>query len=370
MSTGKDSRIAEFEFRPRCLQNYGDIVVAGGLHEDRPVGGLQRGLLAIYNTVTGQQVTRDLGDFINNSITLYSETNDKISAIVCNNDCSLYFLDIVDSRSVLSDSMRLDTPLNHAAISPDQKTIVACGDSPNITICNRKGNSGWAMSESLDSGSDSGFSAAWHSSGIMFGVAFQDGIARLYDVRSLKEPLTEIKSSCPEMAGAFRCLKFSNGCEDMLFLSEQMERVHVVDIRDFENHQVLTVPINMSAAPPTFVPELDQHNPQVTMTPVESDSVVRPYDQVIVDPTYQHRRNYYSSDFTTTAAATASYGSSSWLAGARYPNSNYEQSSWGISGLVWSEYQGGSLIVGTHSSIGVWKVDGWTRRTFPSYTIR
>lgn len=384
--SGKDSVVAEFDFRPRCLQNYKDVLVTGGLHEDHGVGGSQKGLLAVHNMVTGDQVSRDLGDLINNSVCLYSDTNDKIDAIVCNNDCSLYFLEIMDSQCVVSDSMRLDTPFNHASISPDHKTVVACGDNPNIIICNRKGTSGWTMSDNLNSGSDSGFSTAWHSSGILFGVAFQDGTARLYDIRNLKQPLTEIKSSCPEMAGAFRCIKFSNGCEDMLFLTEQVERVHVVDIRDFDNHQVLTVPLDpcpfsSSVSSESYSLECDDElGSQQNNLPgsiIECDSVVRPYDQFMVDsspPNLSTRsalsHSSLTSSYNSGAASTSSGPYGAWMDTSRYPNSNYDQSLSGISGLAWSQHLGGSLIVGTHNSIGVWKVDGWTRRTFPSYTIR
>ena len=117
LTTGKDSTVAEFEFEPRCIQSSHGVIAAGGVNEIRSLGTNQKGLFAIQNRQTGEHLTHELGDFINNSVVLYSEPSSvSLKVMVCNNDHSLYFLEIEDSRFDVVDSIKLTSPLNHADI--------------------------------------------------------------------------------------------------------------------------------------------------------------------------------------------------------------------------------------------------------------
>lgn len=271
--TGANKAITEFTFDPRCVQTLGSNVAVGGLHDMRSTRNHNaKGLFAVHNRETDETLCQELGDLINNSISLYSEPGTaetaQLKAIICNNDNKLYFADIENSRIALTGRIRFPHPLNHASISPSRKTIVACGDTQQIYLCPRDGDrpytantgtgstssgrdvglpAGWQTTETIDTWSEFGFSTGFHSSGVVFGVAFQPGVAQLFDIRNLSEPLTQIYSTRPkEWPGAFRCLKFSQGPEDLLFLSEQMGRVHIVDLRNFSNHQILMVPPQLS----------------------------------------------------------------------------------------------------------------------------
>lgn len=271
LKTGNNKPITEFSFDPRCIQTLGSNVAVGGLNDARPSRGhSSKGLFAVHNREQNETATQELGELINNSISFYSEPGtsetSQLKAIVCNNDNRLYFTDIETSRIAITGRIKFPAPLNHASISPNRKTIVACGDTPQIYLCPKDGdrpyvaNAGtgstssgrlprgnWQTTETIETWSEYGFSTGFHSSGVVFGVAFQPGVAHLFDIRNLSEPLTQIYSTRPkEWPGAFRCLKFSQGPEDLLFLSEQMGRVHVVDLRNFSNHQILMVPPQLS----------------------------------------------------------------------------------------------------------------------------
>lgn len=265
LSKNKTNVVTEFDFEPRCIQTYNDVVAVGALQDNggrTQARNSTRGLFAVHNRHTGLNLSQDIGECINNSISLYSDNpvsdTSQVKAIVCNNDFNLYFVDIDTSRITIAGKTKFKVALNHASISPDRKTIIACGDTQQLYVCHpESGHSAptiinstpyaWSVSDTLDSWSSFGFSTAFHSSGLIFGAAFETGIAHLYDMRNLSQPLTKIYSTRPhQIFGAFRCLKFSQGLEDMVFVSEQMSRVHAIDLRDFDNHQVLTVPKKLS----------------------------------------------------------------------------------------------------------------------------
>ncbi|ANB11690.1 hypothetical protein AWJ20_4511 [Sugiyamaella lignohabitans] len=249
---------------------------------------------------------------------------------------------------------------------------------------------------------------------MMFGAAFQDGMARLYDIRNLKVPLTKIKSARPnELMGAFRCLKFSNGPEDLMFLSEQMERVHIIDLRDFENRQVLTVPSNFSCSNYTETSTTnemsydddaaesagedededmdDDDEPSFTSPvrmgmlsgtsnpgPSSSTSLPRPVASLSTVPipgVYipgRHRHHRSSSVHPPLSSPTIqSYRDLvSQHQHSQFSRLTAQQSEYGLSGISWTAFDGGTIAVGTGSGIGLWKIDSRSRRTFPSFTIR
>ncbi|KAJ8103455.1 hypothetical protein POJ06DRAFT_241933 [Lipomyces tetrasporus] len=273
--TGKTAQCAEFAFEPRCLSSAYGIIAAGGV---------QRGQLGITyrrpeedadDGVCLPVTMIELGGYINNSITLFKPGAASVSALVCNNDHTLRMLDINGSSYTVVDTLQLPVPLNHASISPDRKSIIACGDSAHLFLfhpeerqrSNEASNESarvdsltslkWTQTATLATSADAGFSTAFAPSGVLFAVASQDGLASVYDsryvststshtslsTRNAPKPMKYIESTRPhENAGAFRCLKFSTGAEDLLLISEQTGRVHVVDTRRFEDRQILDIP--------------------------------------------------------------------------------------------------------------------------------
>ncbi|KAK9455731.1 WD40-repeat-containing domain protein, partial [Dipodascopsis uninucleata] len=250
----------EFDFEPRCMAADFGVVAAGGMYRGQ-IGIARRqrdpdSKLDDVHEATQTATVFELGGSINNSISLYKPGSSSVHALVCNNDHTLRVLDIRDSRYTLVDTVQTRVPLNHASISPDRKTIIACGDSAQLFMFHPdEGISDhiWAHNSTLSTSGDAGFSTAFNSSGTLFAVASQDGKASVYDSRYLQtysdstgaqttEPLIHVISTRPrEGAGAFRCLKFSTGAEDLLMIAEQTGLVHVVDARRLEDSQVLEI---------------------------------------------------------------------------------------------------------------------------------
>lgn len=259
LSTGLTHKVTTFNFSPGCIQTSRNLIAVGALQQlgqSSHTNPDYHGLFAVHNRQTGTKLSKAIGGCINSSICLYSEAeNSQYKAIISNNDMYLYIVDINNSDIQISTKISFSASLNHASISPDRKTIVACGDFRQLYVCHPEEpcrssltavnttKNNWKVSDELNVSSSYGFSTSFHESGVIFGGAFQDGIANLYDMRNLSHPLTRIYSTRPNnYLGAFRSLKFSQGLHDMVVVSENESRVHVIDVRNFSNHQVLTIP--------------------------------------------------------------------------------------------------------------------------------
>ncbi|KAK9467001.1 WD40-repeat-containing domain protein [Lipomyces arxii] len=464
--SGKTTLVSEFAFEPRCLASaYGFVAV----------GGVQRGQLGITHRRSESDFEEEaqssisvfeLGGYINNSITLFSPGASSVLALICNNDHTLRMLDLSDSSYTILDSLQLPVPLNHASISPDHKTVIACGDSAQLFMFHPEEPHGaayesmvgtrvdgpvamkWKHQATLSTSADAGFSTAFTPSGVLFAVASQDGLASIYDSRYLStsthmslpsfhsaytsnrnmpKPLKYIESTRPhEGAGAFRCLKFSTGAEDLLLITEQAGRVHVVDARRLEDRQILDIPhascrrrmLRRRRDNPTLSSSLpgasdDPFRRRRAMghasTRLYADSSFYTEDGPVYRyGSYEGRRHSIASDRgdtldqeledaegeygededddryciyesvsspsarTSSLLAAAAAGSSSIT--GRYshsldPNRRLMREK-EISGIAWSEEDGGSIIVGWDSGIGKWSLDRWGRRVFPSYNMR
>lgn len=425
MITGNEKVEAEFDFDPRCIQVSDEGWVAAGGVDDNggspAASNSNRGRFSLHNPVTGEQHTRMLGELINNAVILYKEPSSSHTnrVLVCNNDWGLYFLEIDNSRVEPLTYMKLKAPLNHAAISPDNKTVLACGDSSDVFLLNPSSdNTGWNVTKTIKTDSDYGFSVAFHPTGMSFGVASQNGNCLLFDMRNTSKPVTCIRSSrFGTQLGAFRCLKFSQGSEDLLFLSEQVERVHVVDLRDVDEHQILSIPpvfsdqetTNSNRQPPSesqLRPSASRHasairgllslnsddGPDTCLPSMsELDSNLPPYrHDDMMNGTYRQIstpqdtvvRDYVS--YVAGGVSDSSVPATSLLRGfvrgsdehfrqsplSRSSVYRYNTSDFGISGLAWSNLHGGTLVVGSDNGLAMWNIDEWARRTFPTYTIR
>ncbi|KAK9462842.1 WD40-repeat-containing domain protein [Lipomyces oligophaga] len=450
--TGRRGKCAEFLFEPRCIAADHGIVV---------VGGFQRGQLAVTalndrtSTSTVPPVhSFELGGYINNAITLFDRGSGNRRALVCNNDHSLRLLDINQSGHKVLDSLQLPVSLNHSSISPDQKTVIACGDSPHLFILHPEephraslhdlddsssrldglsssaiGDSPerWKQYKTLATSADAGFSTAFNPAGILFAVAAQDGIATVFDsryfttsehtsssihtsspasasssssVRAVRyssadsSPLRIVQSTRPmESSGAFRCLKFSSGSEDLLLIAEQAGRVHVVDSRRFEYRQVLDIPnllgprhlsrwatsqrsgdSSRNSDETRYRAIYNWPSPELSYQDALRPS--RPYGRFFNDSDMRESEageigdededdeiichdldTRYGMNFETNDDVRAEY----------YAESAAREKE--ISGLAWSPDNGGSIIVGWDGGIGRWPIDRWGRRVFQSYIM-
>ncbi|TFK93649.1 hypothetical protein K466DRAFT_80477 [Polyporus arcularius HHB13444] len=247
---------------------------------------------------------------INNSVMLTSMnfTRSHQSAVeprivVSNNDRTVKFFDVAIRSSKAVDDyeprlldigqLRLDVPVNHSSISPDGRTLLCVGDSPEVYLHRITGGSRitfapiatLSLSSYIQHSHDAtgglsqvssipaSFSSSFSADGSKFAVASQEGVVVVWDVRSTK-PLKVFntdKSRSPSTGriatgaasgwvydapwdwargGArapgwgVRSVKFSPpgvGREVMTF-TEHTSLLHVVDARTFETEEIVRMP--------------------------------------------------------------------------------------------------------------------------------
>ncbi|ODQ78719.1 hypothetical protein BABINDRAFT_8962 [Babjeviella inositovora NRRL Y-12698] len=434
--TRKLTSVFKTEYGPRCFKEANGVLVSGGLASH---GSLHsgKGLFSVHNQHSEILETIPIGSLINNSVSvnpLAGSPNQFISH-VCNNDQWLYGVDISNREIKVTCSKRFKSALNHSSLSPDQKMVVACGDSSDILLLDQEAfGSGTGNSTKgqkiITTRQDCGFSTSFNRSGTLFTCCFQDGTNLIYDVRQTDIPLQEVLSSRKRAQygeGAFRVAKFSPLHDDLLIISEHVSRVHLVDTRNFQNHQVVIMPmankvgIPESASGHGYEPILyDYDYVMANATPsayafslmgngtftVSNSSGSSPI------PSSTEPSPFYSSGMTATPgatgypsvhnnrnggriyrrASTATYDP--WIQNAinlegqvlsddertsqqtplalpdTIARDAYEYSDTEICGLDWLDTpQGTYMLIGTHQGITKWKVNSWSRRCFPSYTM-
>ena len=240
-----------------------------------------KGIVEFYNQETDTMMTFTLGQFINNCVTLYDRASMQFDLFACNNDGHLYQCD-VSNRDVTLVKRYADLkfPLNNASLSHDGQTMVVSGDSNKFAVYNQNeltnqfslhydNHPSWGSSvnrvrriprfalpdesEYIENiyqvpNSDHGFYNSFSENDLQFATVFQNGTCAIYDIRNMATPMAEISSTRPHSHnGAFRVCRFSYGLDDLLFISEHQGRVHVVDTRNYVNHQVIVIPdkVNM-----------------------------------------------------------------------------------------------------------------------------
>ncbi|CCH58214.1 hypothetical protein TBLA_0A04180 [Henningerozyma blattae CBS 6284] len=262
-----------------------------------------QGILSLHNAQTNFSKTFILGQLINNCVSIIPKGNNEFQLFSCNNDSHMYQCNISNSNvKLIQQFSDLKFALNNVAISNDYNTMVVSGDSNefavyrrnlisdvflltpesnsnlNNTVISSKRIPRFAIpdhhSESIDIHSnnnnnhnhshnnsinnnilrapnaDHGFYTSFAENNLQFATIFQNGVCLLYDLRKMDTPLTQFNSSRPlSHNGAFRVCKFSKGLDDLLFISEHQGRVHIIDTRNFDNHQVILLPEKLKNDP-------------------------------------------------------------------------------------------------------------------------
>lgn len=210
----------------------------------------QKGLFTFNNPNLNISKTVKLGEMINNAVSVYPHANNHYKSYVCNNDSSLYAVDILNNDQLAVNNKIVcehDVSLNNVAKNPNSNLLTVTGDTSSIFLVDPSVKNG--KINSIKTNHDSGFGISYHPNGNMFATTFQDGHCLLYDLRNLNNPIYEIHSTRPgHQSGAFRDCKFSNtSFNDILVISEHVGRVHLVDLRNMNNeinnnHQVIVFP--------------------------------------------------------------------------------------------------------------------------------
>ena len=281
-----------------------------------------KGILSLYNANTGFKTSLVLGQFINNCVTMHPRSAHAYNLYACNNDGHIYQCDVSNRDVALVKRYSdLKFPLNNACLSNDGKTLIVSGDSNKFAIYRQNevvnqfslnydnqpewggGSSGRRGSVRIvtrfdtddstarldrnvfeSSNGDHGFYSAFSQNDQQFATLFQNGVCLMYDIRNTTNPLAEIASSRAQSHnGAFRVCKFSHGVDDLLIISEHQGRVHVVDTRNFANHQVIFLP-NKVVKEPLLPQTTSPSRPPAVNT---SNSISRPrgsYFYMMDDP--------------------------------------------------------------------------------------
>ncbi|KAI0342612.1 hypothetical protein BDW22DRAFT_1357059 [Trametopsis cervina] len=261
------------------------------------------------------------GASINNSVLLTSlsltgsnESSVEPRVVISNNDRSVKFYDVAvrstrhgseggSKRLQPAGQLNLGVPVNHSSISPDGRTLLSVGDSPDVFLHRITGGAHVKFSQmmklslspyitafpSYSYGSPSqfhgptpvpaSFSSSFSANGSKFAVASQEGVVVVWDVRSTK-PLKVIQTdksrggaaasnSWPSgMAGGYlyedwirfpnkapgwgvRSVKFSprGAGREVLTFTEHTSLMHVMDARTFETEEIVRIP--NTETPPT-----------------------------------------------------------------------------------------------------------------------
>lgn len=265
----RSRKTADTDFAPKCFSvGLGKAVVYGGVmsssakahssgieslgSSDRSGKGYsaKNGLYGFYSMETGERKTAQLGDAINNAVTVYAHGNGQYKSYVCNNDFNLYEVFVGGGDRIALNSQIMcepNTSLNNVCRSPtNDKLLTVTGDTGSIHLVDTLVG---LKIGAIKTSHDSGFGISYHPNGSILSTVFQDGTCCLHDIRNYETPLAEIKSTRPgHQPGAFRCCKFADSSiNDLLAILEHAGRVHLFDLRNLngtstKNHQVIVFP--------------------------------------------------------------------------------------------------------------------------------
>jgi hypothetical protein len=269
-----------------------------------------------------------LSGSINNSVLLTSlsltrsnESSAEPRVAVSNNDCTVKFFDVnvrgakgVDGppkRISEAGTLRLDVPVNHSSISPDGRTLLSVGDSPQVYLHGMTGGARITFNPlarltlppfdtpanvhpSQGAGAlPASFCTAFSPSGSKFAVASQEGMVAVWDVRSrkpMKVFTTDRSRAPPGGAGGMarsgsratgtasgwlyedswdwtmpghkapgwgvRNVKFNTGIggKEVMTFTEHTSLLHVIDATTFEHEEIIRVPAIVSDPPQSSSP--------------------------------------------------------------------------------------------------------------------
>lgn len=267
----KNNPVCKMSFSPKCFSEKDGLIVSGGLDDD--VGYYNTdvtdgGVLHFFNSSTGSQFESRIGKVINNCVQLQKISPNDYRLFVCNNDKNFYLCSLNSTDVKAIRTIKLDYLLNSCGAMKNNKDIVlVSGDSNELALLDlraktKKKNSGVQTINALTYPKDCGFSVDFHSSDIYFASAFQGGKTFIFDIRNTKSHIHHIESvryhqestqvyvsSYDDINNeyAFRHLKFSDNrksVDDYLFVTEHKSRLHVLDMRNFENHTITYFPNN------------------------------------------------------------------------------------------------------------------------------
>ncbi|KAJ9475476.1 hypothetical protein PHBOTO_005553 [Pseudozyma hubeiensis] len=138
-------------------------------------------------------------------------------------------------------TLQFPTAINHSSLSPDQRTLIAVGDTPEVFIHSVSRSGEHAKIATYSASSDACFSTTWSPDGSKFAVASQDGVVSVWDVRSSRRLAAVSTSQASAGSGAARVAKFSP-CGRFLAFTEHRNFWGVTDTVTFSETQRISAP--------------------------------------------------------------------------------------------------------------------------------
>lgn len=402
LTSGEVTNACSLDFPAKCFAEKDDLIVSGGLGDTDQAAGK----VNLYNPKTETSVTQNIGDVINNNVSIDKFSNNQYISYACNNDMHLYKLDIGNSGINVINKKKLDYHLNYSKLSNDQKLLITSGDDTRLSLIDPNASETVIQQIPVETmPKDCAFSIDFHHSDLYFAVAFQSGRTFLYDIRNLKQSIHTFHSTKKSEStdGAFRHLKFSNySTDDFLFLTEHYGKVHIVDIRDFDNHKVITLPNNYgkkyidqaksssnnsSSDDKSFSPSsataynndssiiggsssINQHDllsepPSLDKNLIDCP-IINDYSDIKYTDNIKLQKYYNASSRslnTSNKLLYDKYNMNQYSYISDYQH--YHDSKYNIFGLDWNfDHEGSKLVVGSDHGITKWDIDSWSRRGF------
>ncbi|KAJ2700056.1 hypothetical protein FB645_005123 [Coemansia sp. IMI 203386] len=249
--------LGDLSFDPVSMAVGGDYIVVGGQRAELAVGKLSepgtttvvRSGGSINNFVAldqqpafgGRRRLRDSAAFTDDGVTNLNITGEQNvpRLLVCNNDHTVRLL-ALPTLDLLTE-LRFPTAINYASVSPDGAKMCVVGDSNQVFLFNKNGDSFEKM-VTMTASNDASFSCDWSQSSEQFAVGSQDGYVTVWDIRSHRQMIQLETFQHGRSRGACRNVKFSpSGSVDLLAFSEHTGYVNIVDTRDYSHRQVLCV---------------------------------------------------------------------------------------------------------------------------------
>ncbi|KAJ2777615.1 hypothetical protein GGI15_004451 [Coemansia interrupta] len=253
--------LGDLAFDPVSMAVGGDYIVVGGQRAELAVGRLSEPSETTVVRVGGsinnfvaldqppssmsaagvRRRLRDSAAFTDDGVTSLNITGaqDVPRLLVCNNDHTVRLLSL-PTLNLLTE-LRFPTAVNYASVSPDGAKMCVVGDSNQVFLFHKNGDTFEKMA-TMEASNDASFSCDWSQTSEQFAVGSQDGYVTVWDIRRHNKMVQLETFQHGRSRGACRNVKFSpSGSIDLLAFSEHTGYVNIVDTRDFAHRQVLCV---------------------------------------------------------------------------------------------------------------------------------
>ncbi|KAJ2709542.1 hypothetical protein H4R19_004198, partial [Coemansia spiralis] len=250
--------LEDLEFDPVSVAVGGDYVVVGGQRAELAVahlsdpasatvmrsGGSINNFVALDmapSTGPRRRRARDSAAFADDGVTSLNimSGSDAPRLLVCNNDHTVRLLSLPGLDLITE--LTFPTAINYAAVSPDGTKMCVVGDTNQVFLFSKHGDT-FEKLAILTGSNDASFSCDWNQSSEMFAVGSQDGFVTVWDVRTHRRLAQLETCQHGRSRGACRNVKFSpSGSIDLLAFSEHTTFVSIIDTRSFDKRQTLRV---------------------------------------------------------------------------------------------------------------------------------